>query len=177
MSGHTNSEINAVSSAIETRDPQAAAQLLPLVYEELRRLAARRMSRESPDHTLQATALVHEAYMRLTRSGQTRWESRAHFFAAAAESMRRILIDESRRKGRLKRGGDRCKLDLRNLDLAAEASTEELQALDEALGRLRTADPVKADLVSLRFFAGLTLEPACCTNEAISPSEPSLRIG
>ncbi len=118
------------------------------------------MSGESPDHTLQPTALVHEAYIRLVGDGPSDWKSKAHFFAAAATSMRRILIEQARRKGRLKRGGHRRKLDLRSLDLAANASTDELEALDEALHQLKVEDPIKAELVSLRFFAGLTLEEA-----------------
>ena len=151
-------EVTQILSAISDGDPQAAEELLPLVYEELRRLAEQKMSREKVDHTLQPTALVHEVFLRLVGASPIDWESRAHFFAAAAKAMRRILIDEARRKKRLKRGGDRCRIDLDNVDLAATASSDELIALDEALAKLETEDPTKAELVRLRYFAGLTLE-------------------
>lgn len=154
------SDVTRILSAIEQGDARAADQLLPLVYEELRRLAAAKLSREQPGQTLQATALVHEAYLRLVGSDAQNWSGRTHFFAAAAEAMRRILIDNARRKQRLKRGGDQQKINLDDAEFAIEAPSEELIALDEALTRLASKDKVKADLVKLRYFAGLTLEQA-----------------
>jgi RNA polymerase sigma factor (TIGR02999 family) len=154
-------DVTRILSAIERGDPKAAHQLLPLVYDELRKLAARRLAHERPGQTLQATALVHEAYLRLV-GGQPEagWDSRGHFFAAAAEAMRRILVENARRKGRQKRGGGLARLDLEDADLACRTPSEELLALDEALARLAAEDPVKARLVELRFFAGLNLEEA-----------------
>jgi RNA polymerase sigma factor (TIGR02999 family) len=152
------SEITRILSAIEHGDPHAAAQLLPLVYGELRKLASQKLAREKPGQTLQATALVHEAYLRLVDTDQEpHWNSRAHFFAAAAEAMRRILVDNARRKKTVRRGGDRQR---RNLDLAQPASpqlADALLALDEALEKLAAKDPTKAELVKLRYFAGLTM--------------------
>lgn len=153
-------DITQILTAIEQGDAKAADELLPLVYEELRRLAARKMSRESPGQTLQATALVHEAYIRLVGSEAQNWSGRTHFFAAAAEAMRRILIENARRKHRLKRGVGQQKVDLDDAELAIEAPSEDLIALDEALAKLANTDRVKADLVKLRHFAGLTLEQA-----------------
>ena len=150
-----------ILSAIGRGDPEAAAQLLPMVYDELRRLAAAQMAREKPGHTLDATALVHEAYLRLV--GDQRFDNRRHFFAAAAEAMRRILVENARRKGSLKRGGDRQRLDLdREQPVEIERSVP-LLALDEALGRLEARDPDKAQLVKLRYFAGMTIEQAAET--------------
>jgi RNA polymerase sigma factor (TIGR02999 family) len=137
-------------------DPQAAAQLLPLVYDELRRLAAVQMAGEKPGQTLDATALVHEAYLRLV--GDQQFENRRHFFAAAAEAMRRILVENARRKRSLKRGGDRRRLDLDMEQPVEVGRSESLLALDEALDRLQTRDPDKAQLVKLRYFAGMTIE-------------------
>ena len=154
------SEVTRILNAIEQGDARAADKLLPLVYEELRRLAARKMSQEPPGQTLQATALVHEAYIRLVGSEARNWNSRTHFFCAAAEAMRRILIDNARRKQRLKRGGGQQKIGLEDAEIAIEAPSEDLIALDEALAKLARADKVKADLVKLRYFAGLTLEQA-----------------
>ncbi len=154
------SDVTRILNAIEQGDAQAADQLLPLVYEELRRLAAAKMSHEPPGQTLQATALVHEAYIRLVGSEAQNWSGRTHFLAAAAEAMRRILIDNARRKQRLKRGGDQKKVDLDDAEFAIEAPSEDLIALDEALTKLASMDNVKADLVKLRYFAGLTLEQA-----------------
>lgn len=154
------SDVTRILAAIEQGDARAADQLLPLVYEELRRLAAVKMSQEKPGQTLQATALVHEAYIRLVGSQDQNWSGRTHFFTAAAEAMRRILIDNARRKQRLKHGGDRRKVDLTNAEPAAEEASDELVALDEALTRLAEIDKTKADLVKLRYFAGLTLEQA-----------------
>lgn len=155
------SDVTKILSNIESGDSDASEKLLPLVYEELRKLAAARMSEENPGQTLQATSLVHEAYIRLVDVEQAQhWNSRGHFFAAAAEAMRRILIDEARRKGAVKRGGDRQRLDLEGINLAQTATSDELTALDAALEKLAEQDPVKAELVQLRYFAGLTIEQA-----------------
>jgi len=155
------SDVTRILSAIEQGDPSAATELLPLVYEELRKLAAGRLSQEKPGQTLQATALVHEAYLRLVGSdGTQKWDSRGHFFAAAGEAMRRILIDRARHKATIKGGGQ---FDRRPLDKDVTAPPEKLDdllALDEALDRLAEADKVAADLVKLRYFAGLTNEQA-----------------
>jgi RNA polymerase sigma factor (TIGR02999 family) len=149
-------DVTQILSAIEQGDPQAGAQLLPLVYDELRKLAAQRLARESPGQTLQATALVHEAYLRLVDQEQARrWNSRGHFFAAAAEAMRRILVENARRKASAK-GGGRKRVDLSGVEPAIEGPRLDLLALDEALCRLEAQDRRKADLVKLRFFAGLT---------------------
>jgi len=154
-------DVTRILAAIQQGDPCAAQQLLPLVYEELRKLAARKMAHEQPGQTLQATALVHEAYLRLVDGEQEqRWDSRRHFFAAAAEAMRRILIENARRKGGPKQGGDRKRVDLNELCLAAEADADDLLALDDALTRLAAVAPEKADLVKLRFFAGMTIPEA-----------------
>jgi RNA polymerase sigma factor (TIGR02999 family) len=154
-------EVTRILSAIGQGDPHAAEQLLPLVYEELRQLAAQRLAQERPGQTLQATALVHEAYLRLVGGEHARqWNSRGHFFAAAAEAMRRILIDRAREKGSEKRGGTRKRLDIDALDLATTAAPDELLALDDALAKLARGDPEAARLVELRYFAGLTVEEA-----------------
>jgi len=154
------SDVTQILTAIEQGDVKAANQLLPLVYEELRRLAAQKMSRESPGQTLQATALVHEAYIRLVGSETQNWKGRTHFFTAAAEAMRRILIDNARRKNSLKHGGGNQKADIDNAELAIKEPSEDIIALDEALAKLAVEDPVKANLVKLRYFAGLTIEQA-----------------
>jgi RNA polymerase sigma factor (TIGR02999 family) len=156
----TMSDVTRILTAIEEGDAKAADELLPLVYEELRRLAAAKMSHEPPGQTLQATALVHEAYIRLVGPQDQNWSGRTHFFAAAAEAMRRILIDNARRKQRLKRGGGQQKVDLTDAEPAIEGPSDDLIALDEALVRLAEMDKTKADLVKLRYFAGLTLEQA-----------------
>jgi RNA polymerase sigma factor (TIGR02999 family) len=160
-------DVTRILSAIDAGDPTAAADLLPLVYDELRKLAAHRIASERPGQTLQATALVHEAYLRLVDVDPIkaqRWNGRGHFFAAAAEAMRRILVENARRKGRLKHGGghERMELDDAQLPAAADGidSAIDLLALDEALTRLAQLDPTKAKLVDMRFFAGLTLEEA-----------------
>jgi len=155
------SEVTRILSAIEQGDPRAAEQLLPLVYDELRKLAAQKMAQEKPGQTLQATGLVHEAYLRLvgTEAKQV-WESRGHFFAAAAEAMRRILINRARDKGRQKREGGRQRWDLDRLSVADEASPEETLAVDEALERLGQHNKPCADLVRFRFYTGLTMEEA-----------------
>jgi len=154
-------DVTRILSAIEQGDPYASEQLLPLVYEELRNLAAQRLAQEKPGQTLQATALVHEAYLRLVDTDREQhWNSRGHFFAAAAEAMRRILVNRARAKGRLKRGGGRQRIDLENIDDPATASDDDLLDLDDALARLAGAYPECAELVKLRFFAGMTLEEA-----------------
>ncbi len=154
------SEVTRILMAIEKGDKRAVDQLLPAVYQELRQLATQKMSREKPGQTLQATALVHEAYIRLVGSEAQNWNSRTHFFAAAAEAMRRILIENARRKRRLKRGGDQQKVDFDDVELAIEEPSEDIIALDEALDRLALEDATKADLVRLRYFAGLSLQQA-----------------
>jgi RNA polymerase sigma factor (TIGR02999 family) len=147
--------------AAATGDPTAAAELLPLVYDELRKLAAARLAHEKPGHTLQPTALVHEAYLRLVGGGQPDgWGGRAHFFAAAAEAMRRIVVETARRKKRARHGGDRERLEVELTDLPTRLPADDLLALDEALGRLAELDPVKARLVTLRYFGGMTVEQA-----------------
>jgi RNA polymerase sigma factor (TIGR02999 family) len=146
-------DVTRILSAIEKGDPHATEQLLPLVYDELRRLAAQRLSQEMPGQTLDATALVHEAYLRLV--GDWHFADRHHFFRVAAEAMRRILIDRARRKRRIKQGGTRERVPLSDVEPAVEADVELLLALDAALDRFAAADPVKAELVKLRYFAGL----------------------
>lgn len=155
------SEITHILSAIEKGDPHAAPQLLPLIYDELRKLAAQKLAQEKPGQTLEATALVHEAYLRLVGDpcGQ-HWDGRAHFFAAAAEAMRRILVDNARRKRRPKHGGGRQRVDADLNLLASEDRSVDLLALDDALTRLAEEAPARAALVTLRFFAGLTIPEA-----------------
>jgi RNA polymerase sigma factor (TIGR02999 family) len=154
-------EVTRILSAIEQGDPKAAGELLPLVYGELRRLAKQRLAQEKPGQTLQATALVHEAYLRLVDGEAVqRWDSRGHFFAAAAEAIRRILVDNARRKRAEKHGGQLARQELDDVDIAAPAPSADLLALDEALAKLEVEDPVKAQLVKLRYFAGLTEEDA-----------------
>lgn len=154
------SDVTRILNAIEKGDAQAAEELLPLVYEELRHLASRKMSRESPGQTLQATALVHEAYIRLVGAEAQNWKGRTHFFTAAAEAMRRILIENARRKQRLKRGGGQKKVDLEDAEPAVAEPAEDIVALNEALEKLALEDPIKANLVKLRYFAGLTVKQA-----------------
>jgi RNA polymerase sigma factor (TIGR02999 family) len=154
-------DVTQILSAIQAGDPKAAAELLPLVYDELRRLAAARLADEKPGQTLQPTALVHEAYLRLVGGGRPRdWTGRGHFFGAAAEAMRRILVEQARRKRAGKRGAGRAPQPLDPEGLAAPEPGEDLLALDEALRRLAGKDPQKAELVQLRYFAGLTIEEA-----------------
>jgi RNA polymerase sigma factor (TIGR02999 family) len=155
------SEVTRILSAIEHGDAHAAEQLLPLVYDELRKLAAQKLLQEKPGQTLQATALVHEAYLRLVDTAKAQqWDSRGHFFAAAAEAMRRILIDRARAKRSEKRGGDRKQIDIDAIDLATNAAPDQLLAVDDALAKLARQDPAAARLVELRYFAGLTIEDA-----------------
>jgi RNA polymerase sigma factor (TIGR02999 family) len=153
-------DVTRILSAIEQGDPRAAGGLLPLVYDELRKLAARRLAQEKPGQTLQATALVHEAYLRLVGGEDPGWDGRGHFFAAAAEAMRRILVENARRKRAEKHGGGLERRDLDEVEIAAGVRSEDLLALDEALTRLAAHDPTKADLVKLRCFAGLSVEEA-----------------
>jgi RNA polymerase sigma factor (TIGR02999 family) len=162
------SEVTRILSAIDDGDPHAAEQLLPLVYDELRKLAAQKLAHEKPGQTLEATALVHEAYLRLvgnnspltTHHSPKQWNSRGHFFAAAAEAMRRILIENARRKGRGKRGGSRQRVDLDAVELGVDMPVDHLLALDEALIRLAERDAQAAALVKLHCFAGLSIDEA-----------------
>lgn len=152
------SDVTRILRSIESGDPKAAEELLPLVYEELRKLAAARMANESPNQTLQPTALVHEAWLRLTGNKNVKWDGRAHFFGAAAEAMRRILIDKARRKQAQRHGGGQQRLDVDEIEIAAPAKEQELLAMDEALEKFAALDKQKAELVKLRYFVGLTLE-------------------
>lgn len=164
-------EVTCVLSAIERGDPHAAEQLLPLVYHELRKLAAQRLAHEKPGQTLQATALVHEVYLRLVSPSESassqgdgaevqQWDSRGHFFAAAAEAMRRILVERARAKACEKRGGKLNKINIDAIDLATIATPDQLLAIDDALAKLAREDPAAAQLVQLRYFAGLTIAEA-----------------
>lgn len=155
------SHVTQILNSIELGDAQAAERLLPLVYHELRRLAAQKLASEKQGQTLQATALVHEAYVRLVDvDHQQKWNSRGHFFSAAAEAMRRILVESARKKDRLKHGGDHQRIDFDERGMAGEVPSVDLLALDEAMTRLAVEDPVKARLVELRFFGGLTVDEA-----------------
>ena len=164
------SDVTRILSQIESGDPNAAEQLLPLVYEELRKLAAVKLAQEKPGQTLQATALVHEAYIRLV-DGQAvnNWNSRGHFFAAAAEAMRRILIEQARGKASLKRGGDLERVDLKAVEIAVDTPAPDVLELDQALTKLAVKHPEKVELVKLRYFAGLTDDEAAAALE-ISPA-------
>jgi RNA polymerase sigma factor (TIGR02999 family) len=154
------SEVTQILNAIDQGDPQAAEQLLPLVYEELRKLAAQKLSQEKPGQTLEATALVHEAYVRLVGDKARKWDSRGHFFAAAAEAMRRILVEIARRKKRLKHGGQLQRGELRAERGADPPAVEDVLAVDEALEKLAASDAQAAQLVKLHYFGGLTIEEA-----------------
>ena len=151
-------DVTRILSAIDQGDGEAANELLPLVYEELRRLAAQKMIQEKPGQTIQATALVHEAYLRLVEVKDQNWNSRGHFFKAAAEAMRRILIENARRKGRLKRGGNRERVSLDDVDVTIDGLPDDVLALDEALAKLAEEKPKMVQTIELRYFAGLTLE-------------------
>jgi RNA polymerase sigma factor (TIGR02999 family) len=154
-------DVTRILSAIEQGDPHAAEQLLPLVYDELRKLAAQKLAQEKPGQTLQATALVHEAYLRLVEGDKVQpWDSRGHFFAAAAEAMRRILVDQARRKLADKREGQRRRIPLNAVDVGLTSPVDDLLDIDDALTRLAVEDPQAARLIQLRFFAGLSLEDA-----------------
>jgi RNA polymerase sigma factor (TIGR02999 family) len=165
-------KITVILNRIEQGDAQAADTLLPLVYEELRKLAAQKMARENPGRTLQATALVHEAWLRLGGENQPAWENRGHFFAAAAEAMRRILIDNARRKKCLRHGSGMDRVNLDDLDLAASMDDEQLLALNEALDHLTEHDAEKSQVVKLRFFTGLTNKEAA---QVMGISEPTVK--
>ena len=162
------SDVTEILHSIQNGDPRAAEELLPLVYGELRKLAAARMAHENPGQTLQPTALVHEAYLRLIGPKNQEWDGRGHFFAAAAQAMRRILVDNARRKLSQKRGGSRQRVDLDQIDLAIHADPESLGQVNEALEKLEREDPIAAKLVELRFFVGLTNEE---TAQAMNISE------
>jgi RNA polymerase sigma factor (TIGR02999 family) len=155
------SEVTQILSRIESGDPTAAEELLPLIYNELRGLAAHRLAQEKPGQTLQATALVHETYLRLVGGAKAQqWDGRGHFFAAAAEAMRRILIDQARSKQSLRRGADAKRVPLAQIEPAVATPNDDLVALDDALSRLKQLDPTKAQLVNLRYFAGLSIPEA-----------------
>jgi RNA polymerase sigma factor (TIGR02999 family) len=164
------SDVTRILNAIERGDAKATDELLPLVYEELRVLAAQKLSKEKPGQTLQATALVHEAYIRLVGDGPQNWNSRGHFFAAAAEAMRRILVENARRKRSLKRGAGDKKLEFLATDLPIEGHFDEILALDEALGRLSGERPAVARIVKLYYFAGLTLDQAALVQDISRPT-------
>jgi RNA polymerase sigma factor (TIGR02999 family) len=151
-------DVTRILQSMESGDAKAAEELLPLVYDELRKLAASKMANEQPNQTLQPTALVHEAWLRLTGNENVKWNGRAHFFGAAAEAMRRILIDNARRKQALRHGGGRQRLDVDEMEIAAPAKEDELLAIDEALEEFGTVDKSKAELVKLHYFIGLTME-------------------
>jgi RNA polymerase sigma factor (TIGR02999 family) len=154
-------DVTSILSAIERGDPHASAELLPLVYDGLRKLAAQKMAQEAPGQTLQATGLVHEAYLRLVGGEAAQhWNSRGHFFAAAAEAMRRILVENVRRKKCVKHGGEMGRVEIEMTSLPTRMTSDELLALDEALEKLQQQDPVKAQLVTLRYFGGMTIEQA-----------------
>ncbi len=165
-------DITRVLEAAQQGDPQAAADLLPLVYAELRNLAAAKMAREVPGQTLQPTALVHEAWLRVSGSGHQSFQNRAHFFAAAAEAMRRILIDNARRKHALRHGGGQARVELEEAEIAAPANDEQLLAVHDALDKFAASDKAKADLVKLRYFVGLSVEEAA---EALGISVPTAK--
>jgi RNA polymerase sigma factor (TIGR02999 family) len=154
------SEVTRVLNSIEAGNASAADELLPLVYEELRRLAAHKMANEAPGQTLQPTALVHEAWLRVSGPNQAKWQSRAHFFGAAAEAMRRILIEKARRRRALRHGGGQQRLDIEDIEIASPAKDEELLAVNDALEKFSGIEGRKAELVKLRYFVGLTLEEA-----------------
>ena len=167
------SDVTRLLEAIQHGDPKAAEDLLPLVYEELRQLAAHKMSHESAGHTLQPTALVHEAWLRLAGSnGQAQFQNRAHFFGAAAEAMRRILVDSARRKLTARHGGGQLREDIAGLEIAAPSSEDELLAVHEALEKFATIDPLKAELVKLRYFVGLPFSEVA---EVLGISEPTAK--
>ena len=166
------SEVTRMLEAIQQGDPKAAEELLPLVYDELRRLAAHKMANEAPGQTLQPTALVHEAWLRLGGDQQPAWQNRAHFIAAAAEAMRRILTDRARSKHRLRRGGDWQRVDLERVTVALEDADETVLAVHEAVERLEARDPLKAEIVKLRYFVGMSHQEIAT---ALGLAEPTVR--
>jgi RNA polymerase sigma factor (TIGR02999 family) len=174
MEDSTKHEVTRLLAAMNAGDSRASGQLLDLVYAELRELASRKMAHEPPGHTLQPTALVHEAFLRLAGDHQAQWENRAHFFGAAGEAMRRILIERARRYGRIKHGGGRKRVDLPEHLVADESRSAELFALDEAIDRLEAFDKRKSDIVKLRYFVGMTIEEtaeALCVSPATVKSD------
>jgi RNA polymerase sigma factor (TIGR02999 family) len=170
--GESGEAVTQILEAIGAGDKHAAAELLPLVYEELRRLAAARMSRETPGQTLQATALVHEAWLRLVGSNPVQWNGRAHFFGAAAEAMRRILLERARRKARVRHGGNLQRVDLDQVTLATQDSDDVILAVQETLEKLAAQFPQKAEIVKLRYFGGLEHNEIA---EVMGISEPTVR--
>lgn len=170
--GRDASDVTQILNALQRGDLKAADELLPIVYDELRRLAAQKLSREKPGQTLQATALVHEAYLRLVGAQDPGWSHRGHFFTAAAEAMRRILVERARLKRSIKRGGDRKRIDLDDVQLVAEAPSLDLIALDQALGELEIKDPLAAHVVKLRYFSGLTYDEVA---EALGVSQATAK--
>jgi RNA polymerase sigma factor (TIGR02999 family) len=166
------SEITLLLDAMSKGERRASAELLPLVYDELRRLAAARMAQEAAGQTLQATALVHEAWLRLVSDGERTWQNRAHFFGAAAEAMRRILIERARRKSRLKRGGGQAAVDIEELELAATTPDERVLLINEALEQFQAKDPERARVVVMKFFGGMTNEEVA---EALGVNERTVR--
>jgi len=166
------SDVTRILLAIEKGNPAATNELLPLVYQELRRLAAHKMANEAAGQTLQPTALVHEAYLRLVGNEDKKWAGRAHFFAAAAEAMRRILIDNARRKRAQRHGGGQRRVDVQDVEISADSDDEQLLAIHEALDRLAAKDKVKAELVKLRYFVGMTIEEAA---QILGVSEPTAK--
>ncbi len=165
------SDVTHILERVHGGDPKAADELLPLVYEELRKLAAHKMANEAAGQTLQATALVHDAWLRLAGTREQRWANRSHFFAAAAEAMRRILIDNARRKRALRRGGAQARVDIQEVEIAVAAKDDELLAVHDALEKLGAEDKQLAELVKLRFFVGLTNEEA---GELLGISKPTV---
>jgi RNA polymerase sigma factor (TIGR02999 family) len=166
------SDVTQILGAMEQGDPKAADELLPLVYQELRRLAAFKMANESPGQTLQPTALVHEAWLKLVENAQQPWQNRAHFFGAAAEAMRRILIDNARRKKALRHGGGQQRLNIQDVDIVVDVKDDELLAVNDALDRFAAVDAQKAELVKLRYFVGMTIEE---TAAVLGVSEPTAK--
>jgi len=166
------SDVTRILNAIEHGDPHAADELLPLVYEQLRQLAAKKLAQESPDQTLQPTALVHEAWLRLVGNHPVQWDGRAHFFGAAAEAMRRILINNARRKHAIRHGGGQQRVNLDDIDVATTARDDEMLAVDEALQKLADHDQTKAELVKLLYFVGLTIPEAA---SVLGISEPTAK--
>jgi len=166
------SDVTRILDAIQQGNAKASDELLPLVYQELRKLAAQKMSHEASGHTLQPTALVHEAWLKLTANENVQWDGRTHFFGAAAEAMRRILIDSARRRNAVRHGGGQQRLDIQDVEITAETKDTELLAVNDALEKLAAVDPEKAQLVKLRYFAGLTLEEA---SHALGVSEATAK--
>jgi RNA polymerase sigma factor (TIGR02999 family) len=166
------SDVTRLLSAMDRRDPKAAEELLPLLYEELRKLAAQKMANEVPGQTLQPTALVHEAWLRLVGSGQEHWNSRGHFFGAAAEAMRRILVERARKKARVRHGGQLERVDLDHVTVASQDNDDTVLAIHEALEKLAAQSPQKAEVVKLRYFAGMEHAEIA---QALGVSEPTVR--